>query len=320
MGAFKMRKMSNAEGEKSFYRYVRKFRSTIVFMVAGLLLLNAGGCMSTKSASTRESADPTTTMLYKYGDVGLKKASKEGLVSTVDKTVKKGNGSITVKETYYDKARVSVALIGSTKDMIAKEFDYTFYCNGKPMTTTAKWERFMKVVGGQQYDIMSLDLPPDVSSKLILKVVAKRFSSSGDTLIVEVPVDRAPADAITREASVLKKFVNKDKQVTIRSVLLAPSATVIRYNLNGSTSGMLPLPQLFDRNNKKIQIIGRSGITGLLQGNKVVTSEYYDNFAPIQLDESSLSASFTFSNVNPFGVVIGGGPASKVIVTAHFVI
>jgi hypothetical protein len=259
-------------------------------------------------------------MMYQYGDVGLKNASKEGLVNAVDKTVKKGNGSVTVKETYYDKARASVALIGSTKDMIAKEFDYTFYCNGKPITTNAKWERFMKVVGGQQFDIMSLDLPSNTSSKFILKVVATRFSASADTLSIEVPVDRAPADAISREASVMKKFVNKDKQVTIRSVLLAPSATVIRYNLNGTAPQALPLPQLFDQNNKKIQIIGRSGIMELVQGGKIVTSEYYDNFAPIRLDQSSLSASFTFSNVNALGVVIGGGAPVKIIVTARFVI
>jgi hypothetical protein len=259
-------------------------------------------------------------MLYQYGDIGLKNASKEGLVNTVDKTVKKGNGSVTVKETYYDKARASVALIGSSQDMIAKEFDYAFYCDGKPITTNAKWERFMKVVGGQQYDIVSLDLPSNISGKFILKVVAKRFSASADTLSIEVPVDRAPADAISREASVMKKFVNKDKQVTIRSVLLAPSATVVRYSLNNATPQKLPLPQLFDQNNKKIQIIGRSGITELLQGSKVVASEYYDNFAPIRLDQSSLSASFTFSNVNALGVVIGGGPPVKIIVTARFVI
>ncbi|MBI4734133.1 MAG: hypothetical protein HY779_04895, partial [Rubrobacteridae bacterium] len=237
--------MLAANAAKDICRSKKHIITALIIMV--LLLLSSGCTESKKTTGTKAPVKFSDTIFFKYGDVGLKNASEQGLINAVNLTTKNGSDSMVVKEVFYDRTRVCVSLVAGSGGLIAKEFDYKFYYNGKLFPTPVNWNRFLKVIQGRQYDIVSLDTFSGLPVKFDLKIVATRFGNSKEVLSTTVPVDRAQSDVLTKEASVMRGFIAKPRSVTIKSILIAPSATIVRYEYSGLSNDTLNSPQLVDQ-------------------------------------------------------------------------
>jgi hypothetical protein len=253
-------------------------------------------CSNTKPkpSDTKTPEQLAKTIFYMYGDKGLKNAGEEGLVNILDKTVKKGIDSVTVKEAYYDRSRISVALVAKSKDMIAKEFEYRFYYEGKLLPDSSRWMRLSKVIQNQQYDIVSLDVSSGFPGKFNLVIAAKKFGNSKNLASFEIPVDRASSDVITKEIAIMKTFTSNSRNVLVKNILFTPSSTTISYEYKGNQYDTLLTPALFDQRNKKVDTIGKGGLRSLGKSNNMEAYEYYDIYGPLGLDPGNLRMSFVF--------------------------
>lgn len=269
-------------------------RLKIISITAVCFILFTAGCFETKSTDKKTSEQLTKSIFFKYGDVGLKNVSKEGLVSIIDREVKKGTDSVAVKEAYYDKSRFSISLIAKRKDMIANEFEYKFYYDGKLLQDSSRWVNISKIVQDRQYDIVSFDTKPDFPSILNIKIVATRLGNSKEAINLEVPVDRTAADVITKEKSIMKTFSFKSRNVYLRDVLFTPSSTIIKYEYKGVSYDTLSTPVLFDQNSKKVVAIGKDGLTQLGSGNNKIVYEHSGIYGPLSLDPGQINMSFVF--------------------------
>jgi hypothetical protein len=283
-----------------------KSRKVFIAVVLTLVvfMLSYSGCASVKKETTTKPTTKLNEMIfYKYGDTGLKKVSREGLVKVVNLSTKKGGDTLEVKEVFYDKTRVNISLIAGNGALIAKEYEYKFYYNGKEFATPANWNRFLRVIDGMQYDIVSLDTFASLPAQFDLKVVATKLGITKEVLTISVPVDRTQADALTKGALIMKDFKATPRSVTVRSILMAPSATLVSYSYTGSFSDTLNSPDLLDQNGKKMDYVGKGGSLST-KGSKGTSVEYYDIFGPVGESSGEFKMNFVFVDQNQRNITI----------------
>jgi hypothetical protein len=276
---------------------------SIVVLLLALLFLSSGCTSDKKEAATKATPKLNEMIFYKYGDSGLKKVSRDGLVNTVNLSAKKGNDALEVKEVYYDKTRVSISLVAGNGELIAKEFDYKFYYNGKEFAAPVNWNRFLRVIDGRQYDIFSLDTFSSLPANFDLKVVATKLGITKEVLSVNVPVDRAQADALTKGTLIMKDFTAAPRSVTVRSILMAPSATMVSYFYSGLSNDTLNSPDLLDQNGKKMDYVGKGGSL-TIKNNKGSSLEYFDIYGPVSNSAGEFKMNFVFVDENKTNISI----------------
>lgn len=256
--------INNAIKKGIRYKIMRK-SIVLIISIAMIIFGLLGTCYAYPTASKTLSKIPLVGFIFEnFGDNGLKTLSEKGVTTPSDIAVTKDGDTITVKESYYDKSRISIGLILKGSKLYENGLEYFFYYNGEQFKTGV-YGGTTQEKDGCRYVVMNADTFSELPDKFNLKLVVKESTAAKRDFEFNIPLDRTNADSNTKEVSVMKSFHLGNRMILVKNIIFSPSATTINYEYTRPSNETEYQVQLTDQNSKNIQsseIDGQSNING----------------------------------------------------------
>lgn len=215
---------------------IRRGRRTLAMrrtmcIITGIFVFSAvlfGGAYASPAIAASLSKVPFVGSIFKeFSDEGIKSAKEKGFTKDLELEVTKGDATVTIKEVYYDKSRISLGLV--TKGIKPYEETITDLYYGDRRISEAVLGIINEHPDDLYYVSFSADIPEDLPDKFDMKVVIGEDWGKGRKFEFMVPLDRTLANENTKQVFVMEEVDTKEGTIFIKNIQFTPSATSIDY-------------------------------------------------------------------------------------------
>ncbi|MBE3587435.1 MAG: DUF4179 domain-containing protein [Thermoanaerobacteraceae bacterium] len=229
---------------------IRKIGYGFVVMVIIGGLLVGSGLISPVMARTLERISVIKAMFDFIRDSGLQNAIDKGFGTKVNRTASDKGILVAIADVLYDQGRLDIGYTVTTSRQDLGPEDYPgdmiiplgspgmqFFVNNKPIYDTAQGT--CQKLGNGRVGLVEIYHRGDLPETFNLQIVIHQIGKQNGEWVLTVPVSRQRTDAATKVLLPMKAVTVGQTAILIKKIEIAPSSTIIEYELTQPVNGQL---------------------------------------------------------------------------------